>query len=111
MTDLFLSICQIILERLGARGVSELAKCFCFYLSYTLTGDLELSSNLLECSRSAVLESESELDNLLLTRGERLKNVAKLLAKKRVGCCIGGGGSIAPTPVIPTITPLKRENS
>ena len=55
-----------------AAGVTELAECLCLYLTDTLAGDVKLLANLLKRSRSSVIKSETELDNVLLTGSETL---------------------------------------
>ena len=59
---------QIILEALGTARVTQLAQCLSLYLTYTLAGDVEHLSDLLERSRSAVVKTETELEHLLLSR-------------------------------------------
>ena len=70
--------------------MAELAKRLCFYLADTFSGDIELLSNLLESARSAVLKAETKLKDLLFPGCERVEDLTKLLAQKRVGCRICG---------------------
>ena len=87
-------VCKIILEGLGTRGMSQLTERLCLDLSDTLSCDLELLSNLLEGSGSAVLKTKAKLYNLLFSGGQGVQDIAKLLSQKRIGSTIGGCGRI-----------------
>jgi hypothetical protein len=62
--------------------MTELSECLCLDLSDTLTSDIELLANFLESTRSSVLKTETEFDNLLFSGGESTKNITKLLTKE-----------------------------
>ena len=48
-------------------GVAELTQSLCLNLSYTLTGDIELLTNLFKCTCASVIKTETELDDVCLT--------------------------------------------
>ena len=54
-------------------GVTELSERLCLDLTDTLTGDIKLLTYLLKRSVSSVIESETELDNVLLTGCESME--------------------------------------
>ena len=81
MCNFYKLVSQIILQGFGTGGMTKLSECLSLDLSDTLTCDIELLSYLLKGAGSAVLKSKSELDNLLFSGGEGVKNIAKLLAK------------------------------
>ena len=54
--------------------MTQLSERLCFNLSDTLTGYVEFLSDLLERALSAVIETETKADDLLLTVGKRLKH-------------------------------------
>ena len=72
--------------------MTQLAQCLSLYLTYTLAGDVEHLSDLLERSRSAVVKTETELEHLLLSRGKRMQHLVELLAQQRIRCCLCGCG-------------------
>ena len=64
-----------------AAGMTELTKRLCLDLTDTLTRDVKLLTNLLKRSRSSVVKTEAELDDMLLTGRERMKLALYDLAK------------------------------
>src|SRR5689334_19162230 len=57
------TLVQIVLELLRARGVAQLAQRFRLDLANALAGDAELAAHLLERAAAAVLQAEAELQH------------------------------------------------
>lgn len=65
------NLVQIIFKFSGTTRMAELSKRFRLNLTDTLSCNVELFTNLFEGSRTAVIESETETQNLLLTVSQR----------------------------------------
>jgi hypothetical protein len=64
--------------------MTKLSECFSFDLSYTLTGNIKLLTNLFECAGATVLKTETELNNLLFSGSEGVEDVTELLTEQGV---------------------------
>ena len=86
--------------------MTELAKSLCFYLAYTLTGNVEYLADLLKGAGTAVLKTKTQSEHSFLPRGEGGENFGELLPEKRMrGCvlrgrCIVIGNKIAEVAVL-----------
>ena len=72
--------------------MAKLAERFCLDLADTLTGDIELLTNLLKSALLAVCKTETQAKNARFTRSQGVENLVELLAEKLVGCCFCGRG-------------------
>jgi hypothetical protein len=64
------NLVQIIFEFSGTTRMAELSKRFRLNLTDALSCNVELFTNLFEGSRTAIIKSETETQNLLLTVGQ-----------------------------------------
>ena len=64
--------------------MAELSERLCLYLTDTLTGDIENFTHFFKRSCTSVLKTESEFQNVFLTRSERMQHLAELFAKQRI---------------------------
>ena len=62
--------------------MTELPECFCLDLSDTLSRDIKLPSDLFQCAGTSVIHSKPEAEHLLLSLGQCIKNLVKLLLQK-----------------------------
>ena len=62
-------------ELIAARDVSQLADCLDLYLTYALTGDVELLANLLKRVAASVLKTVTQPDNFRFTLGKCIKHL------------------------------------
>ena len=58
-TIFILSLLQEISDPLTSHGISKLSQCLRLDLTNTLTGDIELLANLLQCAGMSVLQTET----------------------------------------------------
>src|SRR5437870_12120686 len=70
-------------ELLRARRVPELSQRLGLDLSDALAGDREVLPDLLQRVLAAVGEAEAEPQHLLLTRGERVEDLVRLLPERQ----------------------------
>src|SRR6185369_1087037 len=78
------SVGDVVPELPAPRRVAQLAQRVCLDLADPLTGQPELMADLLERSRSSVVEPEPEADDPLLAAFEAVEDLGHLLAKHRV---------------------------
>src|SRR6266498_2162704 len=71
------------LQLLGPRRMPKLAQRLRLDLPDALTGDVEGATDLLERVLGSVADAEPHLQDLLLARGERLQNSARLVLQIR----------------------------
>ena len=74
--------------------MTELSESLCLDLTDTLTGDIELLTNLLEGMGSAVLKAVTKLEDLILTGSESIEDLSDLLAEHCIGCRILRSGAV-----------------
>ena len=53
--------------------MTKLAECFCFDLTDTLTGDIELFSDLFQCTCSSITHTKTQAENFSLSLSVYLK--------------------------------------
>ena len=82
------------LEMSCTAGMAKLAQRLCLDLTDTLTSDIEFLSDLLEGTRSAIVETETQLNNMLLSGSEGMQLFFKLLTQDIGGSCLRGRGKI-----------------
>ena len=68
--------------------MTEFAQCFGLDLTDPLSCDIELTSDLFQCSGASVIQTETELEYLLLTLCQCIKHLIELLSEERKCCCI-----------------------
>ena len=85
---------QKALQMAGAAGMAELAEGLGLDLADTLAGDVELLTHLLKSAGAAVVETEAELDDVLLAGSQGVKLALDDLAEDGLGGGVGGGGGV-----------------
>ena len=73
---------EVIAQKLGSAGVTELAKCLCLDLTNTLTGDVEFLTNLFKRAGATIFKTKAKLKYVLLSGGEGVQDFVYLLLKK-----------------------------
>ena len=69
-SSFFVILVQKALQMSGTAGVTELAERFCFDLTDTLAGNIELATHFLQGAGTAVIQAETKLDNVCFTFGQ-----------------------------------------
>ena len=80
-----MGLVQEVLELLAAAGVAQLAQRLGLDLADALARDIELLADLFKCAGTAVLDTEAELQDLFLARGEGGEHIDELLLQEREG--------------------------
>lgn len=75
---------QEVFELLAAAGVTQFAQRLGLDLADTFTGYIKLFSYLFQGAAAAILQTEAQLEHLLLSRGEGGQHIAQLLLEQGV---------------------------
>src|SRR5699024_10177256 len=83
------TLIQIILQLAGTAGMTEFSQSLRLNLTDTLTGHIELFSYLFQRTGTAIVQSETQAQHLLLSLGQRAKHLLQLFFqhRKRRGIC------------------------
>ena len=66
--------------------MAQLSERFCLNLTDTLSGNVKFLANLFQCSRTTIIQTKPQAQNLLLPLCQRAQNLNELFPKPRKGC-------------------------
>ena len=66
--------------------MAQLSERFCLNLTDTLSGNVKFLANLFQCSRTTIIQTKPQAQNLLLPLCQRAQNLNELFPEQRKGC-------------------------
>ena len=69
-----------------ALAAVQLADGLCLDLTHALTGNAKVAAHLFQGAGTAIIQTKTQAQNLLLPLGQRTQNLNELFPKQRKGC-------------------------